>query len=329
MNMELHVPRRFPLAAMFFAVIAIVSLIAGITSSNPHLRIFAAAPGLLAAGLFFGHRREFLARLTDEGLIVERPAITIPFKEMENITFDGRGIAPSKVRRERGTVIVMHRNGLLEIPASRNIPGREVYRMLIERVSTPTDSALSSKIMDYYEAEVKNFGAERVFAFSRRNVLGRSVSTFRAQLCAGLLLLCGIYWCIVYATTPRHMQESYEPWMGFGITLSLFSILFWSLFNIRQRGDYTAMKKIKNAELVISPTGIALKQDAIEGHLRWDELTSVQFSPGVRFSSKQSVDFISGIQLCMAAGLHVTIGDLYNRPLPIIQQTIERYWKKG
>jgi hypothetical protein len=326
--MELHSQQRFPWGTVVWGCVAAGLLIASLASGNSHLAILALAPALLAFGLLAGRRREFHAWLRDDCLELEKPAVKIPYAEIEGLTMGGFAVDPDAPRLRPGTLVVTHRGGVAEIPATVNAPIQKVYQAILAVLPTTGSCRLSDTFSAHFQKEVALFGQERVHGFGRRKVIGRRPSTRRGQICAASLLFCGILWCLIYAAVSGSPDaRKYEPWLGFGIALSIFSFLGWLLLYLMQRPLEGKAGTIKNAELIVSPTGIAVHQGDIRGHLRWEELRDVRVSRAGRsgfVASSEGVAF--GMQLVIA-GAKIHIADVYDRPLALIYKLIQRYWK--
>lgn len=326
--MELYSQRPFPWGATFWGCVATALLIASLVCGNLHLAILALAPAMLTFGLLLGRRREFRGCLRDDCLEVEEPALRIPYTEIEGLTINGLAVDPDFFRVKTGTLMVMHRGGVLEIPATSNVPIQKVYQAIISVLPTTGSRQLSQTFTEHFQKEAATFGPERVHGFSRRKVIGRRPSTRRGQICAASLVLCGILWCLVYAAAsgPFAARE-YEPWIGFGSMLSLFSLFGWLALYCMQQPLEGKSRTLRNAELIVSPTGIAVHQGDIQGHLRWEELLDVRFSRPRRFSFVLSREGVAvGIQLVIA-GTTVRIIDIYDRPIALIHKLIQQYWK--
>jgi hypothetical protein len=224
----------------------------------------------------------------------------------------------------------MHRGGVLEIPPKLNVPVKDVYRAILSLLPPTGSHQLSGALAGHLQKEVAMFGSERVHAFAFRTFLGRRPSTRRGQVCALLLLLCGILWCFVPLIVAHggKLPRAYEPWLGFGIALSVLSALAWLLlYAMQQPIEGRAAKTLTNAEMVISPTGLALMQGHLKGHLRWDELRDVRFWRRSRqFTLVFHERLLGGIHLVIA-GAEIRIPDVYDRPLPLIREIIRHYWK--
>jgi hypothetical protein len=139
---------------------------------------------------------------------------------------------------------------------------------------------------------------------------------------------CGILWCLIYAAVPSRLAaREYEPWLVFGILLSIFSALGLLLLYLSQKSDKAIGRSLEKSELVISPTGIAVKQGDLQGHLRWGELLDIRFPTRGRSSFVfTSEERLGGIHLVIA-GAKIRIADVYDRPIALIYRLIRGYWK--
>lgn len=326
--MELHLTRRFPWGVSFWALAAAALLVAATVLGNLNLVILALAPTMLSLGLWMGSPREFRAELQDDCLVVENPSVTIPYAEIEGLTIGGFGVDPDWPRFRAGTLMVMHRHGVLEIPASLNVPIRQVYRALLAVLPATGSYQLSPTMSEHAMKEAATFGTERVHAFGCRKVIGPSPSTSRARACAAALLLCGILWCVVSALLPGPFEANNRiGWLVSGMLISLFSAPTWLLLYVRQGTNTAIARALANAELVISPTGLALRQGDVQGHLRWAELLDVRFLNRGGFAVSSSTELTVGTIQLVISGAKIGLADVYDRPIALIHKLIRAYWK--
>lgn len=326
--MELYSIHRFPWGTSIWGFATAALLVAAAVLGNLHLAILALAPAMLSLGLWFGCSGEFRARLEDDSLVVEDRGLTISYTEIEGLTVGGFGVDPDWPRFRAGAVMVMHRRGILEIPAALNVPIRQVYRALLALVPTTGSCRLSPEMSEHARKEAATFGADKVHTFGRRKIIGHSTSTRRGQSCAAALLLCGILWCVVCACLPGPFEANRRTgWLVAGILLSILSMAAWLLLYLQQRSRTVIHRALANAEMVISPTGIALKQGDVQGHLRWGELLDVRFLNRARFAvSSAAAQTIGSIQLVIS-GAKIGLADVYDRPIALIHGLIRGYWK--
>jgi hypothetical protein len=323
---EIYSLRRFPIGAVFWGGVAIVFLAIGLAAQNPHPAIFALAPAMLALGLLLARPRKFCARLTDEGLEVENPPLTIPYADIEGVTINGVSMDPNQAKSKKSSLVVTHRHGVLDIPAALNVPSFKVYQAILAMLPPTGDCRLSAELMEHFQKETAMFGPERVHAFRQRDVLQRRSPMRRGTMCAAMLLACGVLWCFVPVVFgPQRHAEAFQAWIGCGILLAVFSFLFWFLFRTRQR-SLGGGRLFRNGELVISPTGIALKQGDMQGLLRLEEVRDVRNQKHRLFMLSSNAP-VGSIQIFIA-GASIPIPDVYDRPIAAIEQWIRRYWKK-
>lgn len=328
--MELYTPRPRPIGAVFWAAIAILFLVFELNTRSLHWQMAALPPAMLAFGLWIGRRREFRGRLTETALEVDSLSTIIPYEAIEGLTIGGLAINPEETKLKPRPLLVMHRGGVLEIPAMLNVPVLKVYEVLLAALPTTSHCTLSPPMAEYFEKEKNLFGNERVHAFCRRKYIGRRPSTLRGQLCCGLLFLCGIIWCLMssFLVEEKNAKE-YQVWFALGIELAVVSFLAWIYLLAKQALVEVRARKLKNAELIISPSGIAVRQGDTVGHIRWDELLDVRFIHKPRKTvtlTRKSATI--GLTLYMA-GANFRIADVYNRPIAFIYRLIQKFWKKS
>lgn len=324
--MEIYSLRRFPVGVFFWSGVAIVFVVIGLVHKSPHPAIFALAPAMLALGLLLTHPRKFHARLTDDGLEIIDPPQSIPYADIEGTTIDGICKDPAQVKSKRSSLVVIHRNGILDIPAALNVPSFKVYQAIIAMLPPTGDCRLSTELLEHFEKETAMFGAERVHAFRQREVLKRRSPMRQGTMCAALLAACGVLWCLVpvFFWQQRH-ADGFQAWTVFGFILAIVSFLFWLLFRTRQRSCSVACR-FRNGEVVVSPSGIALKQGDMQGLLRWEEVRDVKIAPRPPVMLTRSAP-VAGIQISIA-GACIPIPDIYDRPSAVIGYWIRHYWKK-
>jgi hypothetical protein len=78
-----------------------------------------------------------------------------------------------------------------------------------------------------------------------------------------------------------------------------------------------ALRRWRDAGLVISPAGLALVQGNVRGEMRWAELKDL------RYKTRTSA---AGIVLKFE-GAEVGIINIYDRPLYLIYERIREYWR--
>ncbi|MBN1395340.1 MAG: hypothetical protein JW959_09980 [Pirellulales bacterium] len=327
--MELYYSPRISLGAALFAFVAAAFLAAGAVYHNPHPAIFALAPAMLALGLWLSRTSNFAGRLTEEGLEVDRPkADKILYPEIEGLTINGLSVEPDSQKLKRGRVMVMHRRGVLEIPAGVNLPIQKVYKAIYKLLPTTGSYQLSALFAEHVEKETAKFGVERVHSFCTRKHYAPRRSTRRERICAAMLFLCGAAWCFVPAvwSDPAKAAEA-ENWPGAGITFMVLSVIGigW-LFALQHSTMPVVRKNYRDSELIVSPTGIAVKQGDLNGQLRWGELVNVAYTSRQPFYTVNPVERTGHIHLKIA-GTAIHVPDIYDRPLALIHQLIMRYWK--
>jgi hypothetical protein len=327
--MEIYSYRRFSWGAAFWALAGTAVLVAGLLLGNRHLLILAPAPLLLAVGLWFFRPGIFRCVLGEDCLEIEKPACKIPYEEIEGLTMAGKVQDPQSARLKPGHLILTHRRGIVEIPRCLNVPVEKLFQAIFAKIPFSSCYQLSESMDGHYKTEEATFGPDRVHAFTFRSIWGRGRSTRCGRYCALFLLACGIFWCLAPLIFPQPVKKGdldIHAWIGFGSILVVVSLMSLLVLYLEQYPQQRGLKKMDNSEMVISPTGIALIQGELKGHLRWDELTKVRFLDHRRFAINSTDDLFGGIVL-FVPGTEIRIPDVFDRPLPLIHQLIRRYWK--
>ena len=172
--------------------------------------------------------------------------------------------------------IVMRRD--LTIPAALNVPVIELYRLsarwfLEARRKRPPDPPPIIKTK-------RRYSGPSGFTLSPRALGGPRSSRRRLQVCLCLMLICGVVWAVcggTFLAPPRDVS----PWLPLGIMSALCSGLFWLLAATGGMGS-RIHKRLKDACLIISPSGIALVQGDVKGQLRWNELQDIRYCTKAR-----------------------------------------------
>ena len=325
--MELYCPKQFPLGAAFWGAAAVVLVLAGGCFGNPHFVIAALAPAVLALGLFWCRRSEFRCSLSEEGLELANPPQRIPYAAIEGLSIGGVALDPEAPRFRRGPLVVTHRSGVLEIPPPANAPVQKVYQAILAMLPATGSYRLSPAMIEHFQKEKELFGPERVHYFSRRKFGGPWRSTRRVRICALLLTACGILWCFVPLLTNARNVREYEVWPAMGAVLAVVSFVVWLVLYLSQFSHRRRPRAFDNAELIISPTGIAVRQGDLEGHLCWDEALDVRFAKAYdTFLADSRRPSVGGVHITIA-GAKIHLPDIYDRPIVLIHRLIRRYWK--
>lgn len=123
------------------------------------------------------------------------------------------------------------------------------------------------------------------------------------------------------------IAQGQEGWIvggSFGLIFGgLFALLSW----LSGRQNLGAVRKWRQAGVVVAPDGLALVQGELVGELRWDEVRDVKFGKSsTSFQFTTTAQPLRGIVL-KVEGAIIVIADLYDRPLALIHQNICHYWR--
>jgi len=343
--MELHSQRRFSTAAAFWGCATAALLAAAAIVGNLHLVFLALAPALLALGLIFGREKPFHGVLTDEALVTKNPSYKILYSEIEGLTIGGFGADPDQPSLRPGPIVITQHYDVLEIPAALNVPTQQVYQAILAKIPTTGAYRLSPSLMKLIQDETARFGAERVHAFARRNIVGQCPSNYRWQVCAGMLLLCGILWCIggfCSHAMPQKNAMDYAIWFGYGFWLVIFSGITVGCLSRMQKAvpvdsrmefvamvangrasslEHSVAKMLhgeRNAELVVSPSGLAIQTGDTLSYLTWAAIRDIRLCRRIQGSEIRIVLPRETIRL----------PDLYVRPIALIYRQMQRLWKE-
>jgi hypothetical protein len=318
--------RRPPVFAVLWGVATLVLLVAGMALRNPHLELLALAAAAPAIGLWCFRPAEFQAELTEAGLCLPRPQQEIAYARIESVTLAGLPQDPEGKLKE-GPLVVMHEDGVLEIPARLNLPAADLYRMLVARAGGAGSGRIHPELSAFYENEVRLFGAPRVRTFAARRHLGRKPSTRRSQACFALWALVGVSWLVLPLALLQGPRDDVAPWIGCGILLLLVGGFGWLIAALRQRNLDAKLARWHESSIVVGPSGIGLVQGDLKGQLRWDELVDLRVGVKTRqFALTSGQLVLPGLHL-IVAGAEIRIADVYDHPLPQIAALLRQYWR--
>ncbi len=304
-----------------------LGLAAGLVTGNVHFALASIPVLALAAGLALTRPAPFHAELTESGLSIVEPPEQVLFSAIESLRLAGAAQDPKSPVLKAGPLLVMHREGVLEIPSRLNVPVADLYRHLAAQVCGSGSREVHPQLASYLAQEEAAFGPERVWTFGARRHLGRRNSTRRARAVCLLLVLAGIVLVVAVGVLEKRTRLDLGGWVAAGVLLAIFSLFFWLVCKLVERHPDRSIRQWERSSLVVSPSGIALAQGDVQGRMRWDELRDVTFSARPGFiSGGGSSRGLAGIWL-IVPGAAVRIADVYDRPLPLICSVIRRYWR--
>ncbi|HTU21787.1 MAG TPA: hypothetical protein VMG10_27360 [Gemmataceae bacterium] len=310
-----------PLGGTFWLLAASALDVAAVAAGNVHLAVASVLPWLVAVLFFRLRERPFTARLTETALEVEEPPLELRYDDLQGLLAPRRPANPFKAGPRSYLIQVIHRNGILRIPARLNVPSDDVFSFFYSRFSPSGSRDVPSTLLDFLRHRERRFGPDQVLSYRRRDYLGLLKALPRLRACFLALMLAGAAWLIWGIVSGQ------TEWTGGGVVTvvlgGLFSLLFW----LDGRRYFGSARKGRQAGLVVAPDGLALVQGDLVGELRWDEVLEVKLGRGpATFQFSTSTQPPRGIVLAVE-GAAVVITDIYDRPISLIYQNICHYWR--
>ena len=311
-----------------WGVLTLLALAAGcimlaILQQSSGWLIFAVLPGFLAAALFLSRPGHFTAEFTPSSMEVLAPVqLSIPYASIEGLVAPGR---PYEVHRHGPhdyPIQVCHADGLLEIPAGLTVPADAVYCFLYSTLSPSGDRAVNPLLSDYVNRQEQVFGVSKVFTYRARHHFRPMRITDRSRHAVLAIGLACLTWFVI-GIVGGGRGEAVNTWICISSLFGVIAGMFWLLLlNDLQRGP-RGIKDWRHASLAISPVGLALLQGDQKGEMRWDEAAPGCLSDrfGFRDHSRRGL-------LLHLEGATILLQDIFDRPLPVIHQRIQEYWKR-
>lgn len=307
--------RSFSWAAAIL-VLSALALAGGGYANGIHVGLLLALlPLSIALALTADRLRTVTIQFTETELTVTgKPPVA--YDAIESLLAVRSDPDPQRPGKAHYLIQVLHRGGVLLIPARLDVRSDAVYRFLYERLQTGGARAVNDELAGYLSAHEKHYGAAQVRSYRARAHLG--VNPERRFLTAvGLACIAtGLLWFGM-----GQASASFKVWTSLGILVGLVG---GALLIIRwlDRGSSQSIKNWKASSLVIGPAGLAMIQGDVRGEVTWQQVREVQFNPKPSFFSVQVNQLQKGIFLHVE-GAHIVIADIYDRPLYAIFQAIQ------
>jgi hypothetical protein len=316
-DLEFQIPRPASWGSAVFFVVAAGLVALGVVTGSTGAAIGAILPATIAVALLASRRSEIEGSVTDRGIELTRPPMTIAFESIKQI--DG---APSSSPSFK--IGVHHEMGLLKIPAAPDINSEGIHRALAARFNPSGSRAVNPLLADYVARNDATFGPDRVWTFCANAVRGKDVHKSRAGMAVSLaILVTGLAWLAMGAAGVGGAKDP-SVLCGILIFIGGFGVPIAWLSN--RPSQIVGIKNWKEASLAISPVGLAMIQGDVKGELAWDQLRDVKYAgKGKSFRLSNDAN-LYGIVL-VVEGARIVVADLYDRPLPLIHERILRYWK--
>jgi hypothetical protein len=311
-----------PVGTIVGSLWTVLFLAVAMISGSPHWAVFAVMPAAIALALWLTRPRPFVADLTEHGLEVHEPELSLPYEAITGLMVEGSPTA------SRVPVYLHHAGGMLRVPARLTIPSRELISFLIARIPPSGSRDLPEPLLPYLQGQESQFGPDKVFSYRARKYPDFRARRRAAAVCLAIAL-AGLAWVVLGTIGVQVIgaarDNDYVMWIVFGVMIAFFFGLLAGAF--RLGGGTLRLKNWRASGLVITPSGLALAQGDMRGQLRWDELRNVQYrhkTPWFQFESRAPT---RGIILSVE-GAEILIADIYDRPLPLIYKQIRGYWQR-
>ena len=298
-----------PVSAIILGAGWVISVVLALVSRNVHVAIGGLPLACFAAARLLARERPLRLEVEHEGLNLVDTHQTIPYASIRSLS-----PASHSAEQTQFAIDVCHAEGRLTIPASIDHSSKTLDAFLRSRLVPQPQGFVHPALQNHLREEQELFGAEKVFCFSPRERLDppRRGSTLRG---IGLgMLATGILWGLSGVFS--------ELWIIPGIILGLFGGIFFLASYARRSTVDRIVKNGHESTLLVTPTGIALMQGNLKGKLRWDEVHAVKMTGPASFSL---TPVVSGLTI-QIAGSQITIMDIYDEGLPVIQQRINAYF---
>jgi hypothetical protein len=256
-------------------------------------------------------RRGFLARFTPTALEVASARETIPYVSIREV----RPVVPLGSRRPAAFAIeVVHDRGSLLLPSRLNAPSERVYAFLEKQMAGPGHPALPAALDAYRREQAESFGPDRVFTYGpRRGPYAHAGPG--ARMAALALVGAAALWFLAW------LFRKDEPGWGVAAAAALGTGVLVLLVDVLRTRPAS-----RAAALVITPLGLAMSQDGLDGHLTWAQIRDVVLranpAPFAAGSHRQGPGIVLQVE-----GAAVVITDSYDRPLAEIHERIRQYWR--
>ncbi|HEX3872293.1 MAG TPA: hypothetical protein VHV77_17730 [Pirellulales bacterium] len=296
----------------------------GLAVGSSHWIAFAILPATLAISIGWAWPGAFRGWLDDQQLTIEAPEPeTIPIDAIECVTLAGRARLVDEPTAD-GKVMVMHREGVVQIPKGLNVPGDELYAKLIDLCRDIPFDDRPSQLADECARQEQTFGTERVWLFCARNYLG-SGSRSRSRAVGTALMLTGAGWCIFGGLAKGRGED---PFFGLGFVAFLIGLIAYAVgCQFGGRYPFHRLADWDKASLLVSPGGIWLTQGDLKGHLQWEELKEMRIGRMRDAKLTHSRVAPSGALVLIVPGTQIVIWDIYDRPLAVIHDIMFSFWR--
>ena len=271
-----------PVAAWAFLLIAFAMLVLAASIGNVHWAMGAVFPAALATILCLRRPRRRIFSIDDRGLAMLDRGEAVPFDSIKEITVDGVRWCPEAVAKLKSPLLIHHARGVLTVPPRMSVPADELFRLLNQKMPTPTPRECPPLLASYHAEHTAKFGAEKVtLVHGRRRFhpLPTWTALFNLMLAA---IVAGIAWLALASVGGDWFpdKDQRDGWIIGGVIALMVGVPFWIFAAWRSTASTSNIKIAKEACLVLTPAGMAMVQGDLKGAMRWEEVLRVWHVPG-------------------------------------------------
>jgi hypothetical protein len=255
--------------------------------------------------------------LDESGIDFQNYGCKLSYDEITWLSMGDRFIAANDTEAPLGPIRIGFEGGHYPLSDPVNESPREFVRFLLERMPAPQRRAVNPVLADFYQKQSAKFGEDKVHVIHARRVVSEkaqrngSVRLGLGLIAAGLISLGA---AVV-------MLDPTDEFSGFWLAGSVVAIMVGIISCIvggnagrRQKSQST----LRDACVVISPSGLAMIQGSLRGILRWEEIVKVAPGPVGSFGNRDAALHLS------VAGGNIIVLDVYEVPLTNIAALIRK-----
>lgn len=323
-NPTIESSRPLPAAAIVFGGVAAFLFVLSVATGSPHWAVGALLPLAIAAAVGFAPEPGFRAQFSEHGIEFLDQSEPIRYESMEGLVGKRPG-DPAKPGSPNYPIQVIHDQGVLMIPAHLNMASDEVYRFLLGQFPQGGSRVVHGALAEYLRNQEATFGADRVWTYCARRHLGYRFEARKTWAGSLAAFLTGVAWVILGIAA----KTKFTPWIAAGSITAIVAGFTFCIIWVQSRSPLVRMKNWRDSSLVISPVGLAMVQGTEKGKMRWDELRNVKLNAARGFFDSDNRSTHRPGLILEIAGADFAILDVYDRPLAIIMQRINQYWKQS
>src|SRR5262249_7239996 len=152
----------FPVGPVLLLSLTGLFVVLAVVFWTPHPAIFALLPAATGVASLLVRERRFSATLTEQGLEIEEPPLSLPYTEIECVRIQGN------LGRARAPIYVWYAAGLVRIPARVNVHSGDLYEFLAEKLPVSGSRELPPVLAQFCADQEGFYGADRVYTYRAR-----------------------------------------------------------------------------------------------------------------------------------------------------------------